>query len=130
MTVSPADGRPANSGAHGSLRTAALATGCYALLIGLLAVIIYSEDHTITVPLVVLSAIGLVLAAVMLTSGRRWTAWVAIGYALITLAGDAPHQLAALAHPSASPSHTVGGIVLIAAGLAALATAARAGMAR
>lgn len=128
--MSPADNRPAVKGAHGALRTAALMTGSYALLIGLLAVIIYSEDHTITVPLVILSTIGLVLTAVMLFSGKRWTAWVATGYALITLAGDTPHQLPALAHPSASPSHTVGGIVLIAAGLAALATAVRAARAR
>lgn len=109
----------------GWVKASSAATAGYALLLALLVIIIYTEDHSVVVPLVVLSAAGFAVAAGMAISGRRSTAWVAAVYTLVALAGDGPHQIPEILHPQ-SPTHTVGAVVLIAGGLASLVVALRA----
>src|SRR5664280_3076934 len=88
-------------------RASAAATAAYALLLALLVAIIYSEDHSVLVPLVVLSGAGLVVSAVMAATRRRWTAWLAALYSLIAVAADGPHQVPEILHPN-SVAHTIG----------------------
>ena len=107
------------------LRATASAAAAYALLLALLVLVIFLEDHSVLVPLVVLSAVGLVAAVVTATVQRRWTAWPVVIYALVVLAADGPHQIPAIVHPESLP-HAVGGVILIIAGLATLVIAVRA----
>ena len=93
----------------------------------LLVVIIDFEDHAVLVPLVVLGAVGLVVATVIATTRRRWTAWLAAAYALLTLVADGSHQVPAILHPQ-SVTHLVGAAILIVAGLGAIAIAIKAGV--
>ncbi|MBJ7595204.1 MAG: hypothetical protein DLM67_09560 [Candidatus Nephthysia bennettiae] len=119
----------AGSEAGGWLSASAAATAAYALLVALLVVVIYFEDHSVLVPLVVFSGAGFVVAAVMAATRRRWTAWLAAAYSVITLAADGPHQVPAILHP-VSATHAVGGVILIVAGVTAIAIAVRAGVRR
>ncbi len=109
----------------GWMKASAATTAAYALLLALLVIIIYTEDHSVLVPLVVFSAAGFAVAAAMAVSGRRSTAWAAVGYSLIALAADGPHQIPEILHPQ-SADHTAGAVVLIAGGLASLGVALRA----
>ncbi|MEO8572121.1 MAG: hypothetical protein ABI553_10535 [Chloroflexota bacterium] len=111
------------------LKASAVATAAYALLLGLLVVIIYLEDQSITVPLVVLSAVGFIVAAVMTATHRHWTASLALAYSLIALAGDGPHQIPEIVNPT-SASHTIFAVLLIVGGLVAIAFALRAAISR
>lgn len=117
----------------GQTRTAPLAicaaaVGVYALLIGLLVVVIYLEDRTLNVPLVVLFVLGALVAAVAAWARRAWTAWLALAYSVLTLAADAPHQVPELLHPT-SAVHTTGAAILLLAGAAAVMVALWAGLA-
>ena len=113
--------------ASGWLRASAVATTIYALLLGLLVVVIYSEDHSVVVPLVALSGAGFGIATMMVAARRRWTAWLAAVYALIALAADGPHQIPDILHPQSLP-HTAGSVILIVVALASLAIAGTAGL--
>lgn|SRR5487761_470730 len=117
------------SEARGRLILSAAVVAAYALLLALLVVIIYFEDHSVLVPLVVLSAAGLVVAAVMAATRRRWTAWLAAVYSLVVLVGDGPHQVPEILHPQ-SVTHTVGAVILLIVGVAAVAIALRAALDR
>ncbi len=108
-----------------ALTSAAIATAAYALLLALLVLVIYLEDHSVLIPLVVLSAAGLAVAGLSATVRRRWTAWPMVIYALVVLAADGPHQIPAIVHPESLP-HAVGGVILLLAGLATLVMAIRA----
>lgn len=96
-----------------------LVVGAYAVLIALLVGVIYLEDRSILLPLVVLSVAGLAVAAVVLTLKARWTLWLATVYSAVTLLADGPHQVPELVHPT-SVVHTVGATLLLLAGVAAL----------
>ena len=102
-----------------------LVVGAYAVFIALLIGVIYLEDHSILVPLVVLSVVGLAVAAVVLTMKERWTLWLATVYSAVTLLADGPHQVPELVHPT-SVFHTVGAALLLLAGVAALVVSFRA----
>ena len=104
------------------LKASEVATTAYALLLALLVVIIYSEDHSVLVPLVVLSGFGFGVAIVMAATRRPRTAWLAAAYALIALAADGPHQIPEILHPN-SVTHTTGAVILMVAGVACLAIA-------
>ena len=102
-----------------------MVVGAYAVLIALLVGVIYLEDHSILVPLVVLSVVGLAVAAIVLTVEARWTLWLATVYSAVMLLADGPHQVPELEHPT-SVFHTVGSAVLLLAGVAALLVSIRA----
>lgn len=97
------------------LRICAAVVGAYALLIGLLVIIIFFEDGVLNVPLIVLFAIGVVVAVVARWARRGWAAWVAVAYSVGTLAADGPHQIPELLRPT-SAVHTAGAAILVLAG--------------
>ena len=104
------------------LTICAVAVGVYALLIGLLVIVIYLEDKNVNVPLVVLFVLGALVATVAAWARRTWAAWLALGYSVITLAADAPHQGPELLHPTTAV-HTAGAAILLVAGAAAVVVA-------
>jgi protein-S-isoprenylcysteine O-methyltransferase Ste14 len=69
--------------------------------------------------------VGLAVAAVVLTVRERWTLWLAAVYSAVTLLADGPHQVPELVHPT-SVFHTVGAVLLLVAGVAALLVSVRA----
>lgn len=118
------------SGRHASLlRASAMATTVYAILLGLLVLVIFLENGSITVPLVILSGVGLVVAAVMATTRQHWTAWLAAAFSLIALAGDGPHAIPQIVNPQ-SVVDVAAAVAVMAGGLVALAFALRAALSR
>lgn len=111
------------------LKASVMATAVYAILLGLLVVVIYLENGSVTVPLVILSGVGLVVAAVMATTHQHWTAWLAAAFSLIALAGDGPHAIPQILNPQ-SVVDVVAAVIVMAGGLVALAFAVRAAISR
>lgn len=131
MTIANAerDGMAASDRHASLLRASAIATAVYAILLGLLALVIYLENGSITLPLVILSGVGLVVAAVMATTHQHWTAWLAAVFSLVALAGDGPHAIQQIVNPQ-SVVDVVAAVAVMAGGLVALAFALRAALSR
>ncbi len=123
------DGIGASGRQASLLRASAMATAVYAILLGLLALVIYLENGSITIPLVILSGVGLVVAAVMATTHQHWTAWLAAAFSLIALAGDGPHAIQQILNPHSVVDVTAA-VAVMAGGLVALAFAVRAALSR
>lgn len=119
--------RATGMAARRRIRICAGVVAGYAVLIGLLVLVIASEDHQTNVPLVVLCVVGLAVAAVTAGISARWTPWLALVYSALTLAADAPHQLPELAHPRTA-THTVGALILLIAGIVSVIAAVWAGL--